>query len=67
MRKHMSIIITNKTRGLCSVLIDNNIPENIHRGLPLQNVRLVSVLGLEAFLDSTGIFRIRFLGPDGKH
>lgn len=41
-------------------LTDNNIPENIHRELPLQNVRTVFLLGLEAFLDSIHIFRMLF-------
>jgi len=40
--------------------MDNNIPGNISRGIPIKTAMMVLLLIMELFSDSTCIFRVLF-------
>lgn len=58
----MSITTANKTKGPNAVLqpMDNNIPGNISKGIPIKTSMMVFLVSMEVFLDSMRIFRVLF-------
>lgn len=61
--KHtVSIITADKTQdpNAALQLMDNNIPGNIIRRIPIKTSLMVFLVGMEVFLDSMCIFRVLF-------